>query len=547
MASPFAQYLGTNYCPTDAEVLEIKNLIVRPIRQLLSLDEEIAQLRKSIEKLEESREILSSYVAEHSALISPIRRIPEDVLSEIFFACLPTHRNCVMSASEAPVLLGRICSLWRAVSLATPRLWASLHIVEPRNNAANKLIQRFDATKMWLGRSGRCPLSISIHWENFNVIPLYRHAEQAEMLPSPPDLLMNELIPFAGRWKHVKFVTSRAAFQVLAQIAVTDVPMLESIVVYLQNGHHSTNHNADWTQYGIFNGPCVSSFSTLAQEFKDSIPLRWSLLTELVLTGPHWESSLDDEKALQTLSRCPQLRICELSINIPSFTPLQHPPVELLQLDSLKLELGDMNSLFLTRLFVPNLRNFVLQGPVNSLPPFLASCERLETFDVGISQFDKASLSEVFCALSPQTMHHLALRDHGWPQGMVSSYPFDDDILAMFAPGRDSQCCLPSLQTLTVVAGHEISDRALQQFVVSRMTMAGTGGYGAPSSLKRIRVQFYRPMKLDIKAGLQLFLDEGLEIETRYMPLPPTPSPWMGLPDAPHPARPPPTGYPVQW
>ncbi|KAJ7634614.1 hypothetical protein FB45DRAFT_909361, partial [Roridomyces roridus] len=44
--------------------------------------------------------------------------------------CLPTHRNCVMDASEAPLLLGRISSAWRALSLATPRLWASLHIVD---------------------------------------------------------------------------------------------------------------------------------------------------------------------------------------------------------------------------------------------------------------------------------------------------------------------------------------------------------------------------------------------------------------------------------
>ncbi|KAF8213696.1 hypothetical protein K438DRAFT_1105548 [Mycena galopus ATCC 62051] len=30
------------------------------------------------------------------------------------------HRNCVSSASEAPILLGRICSSWRAISLSTP-------------------------------------------------------------------------------------------------------------------------------------------------------------------------------------------------------------------------------------------------------------------------------------------------------------------------------------------------------------------------------------------------------------------------------------------
>ncbi|KAJ6456394.1 hypothetical protein C8R45DRAFT_1034332 [Mycena sanguinolenta] len=35
-------------------------------------------------------------------------------------ACMPTHRNCVMSAAEAPVILGRICSSWRAISIHRP-------------------------------------------------------------------------------------------------------------------------------------------------------------------------------------------------------------------------------------------------------------------------------------------------------------------------------------------------------------------------------------------------------------------------------------------
>ncbi|KAJ7022722.1 hypothetical protein C8F04DRAFT_1137129 [Mycena alexandri] len=106
----------------------------------------------------------------HKALLSPLRRLPLDIIQEIFLACIPTHRNCVMSASEAPVLLGRICSSWRAIALSTPRLWSRLHIVEPQRlpqrfngaDIAAKAAQRFATTKMWLGRSGNCPLSISL-------------------------------------------------------------------------------------------------------------------------------------------------------------------------------------------------------------------------------------------------------------------------------------------------------------------------------------------------------------------------------------------------
>ncbi|KAF8213683.1 hypothetical protein K438DRAFT_1550126, partial [Mycena galopus ATCC 62051] len=127
MASPFILRLGTNYCPTDEEVAEIKSHLVEPSLRLKELDDKIAELQKAIDKLAEERDGLGAYVGAHKALISPVRRLPLDIIQEIFIACLPTHRNCVMSASEAPILLGRICSSWRALSLSTPRLWASLH------------------------------------------------------------------------------------------------------------------------------------------------------------------------------------------------------------------------------------------------------------------------------------------------------------------------------------------------------------------------------------------------------------------------------------
>ncbi|KAF8213658.1 hypothetical protein K438DRAFT_1547607, partial [Mycena galopus ATCC 62051] len=127
MASPFLLRLGTNYCPTDDEVVDIKDFLVEPTLRLKELGDKIAELQQTIDKLAEERDGIRTYVEAHKALISPVRRLPLDIMQEIFIACLPTHRNCVMSASEAPVLLGRICSSWRALSLSTPRLWASLH------------------------------------------------------------------------------------------------------------------------------------------------------------------------------------------------------------------------------------------------------------------------------------------------------------------------------------------------------------------------------------------------------------------------------------
>ncbi|KAF8200069.1 hypothetical protein K438DRAFT_1823158 [Mycena galopus ATCC 62051] len=171
MSSPFASRLGTNYCPGDAELAQIRALLVEPCLKLKRLDDEIAATRKALDKLAEERDALGAYVGAQRILMSPNRRLPLDIIEKIFATCLPTNRNCVMSAQEAPVILGWICSSWRAISLATPRLWSRLHIVEPTFYDRMppplwllevKRVQQLEVAEAWLQRSGTCPLSISL-------------------------------------------------------------------------------------------------------------------------------------------------------------------------------------------------------------------------------------------------------------------------------------------------------------------------------------------------------------------------------------------------
>ncbi|KAJ7019420.1 hypothetical protein C8F04DRAFT_1147501 [Mycena alexandri] len=225
MISPFAGLLGTNYCPTDEEVSEIRVLLVDPAHRLKHLNDAITELQTALDKLVEERDGLVAYMDGHKALISPVRRLPLDVIQEIFIACMPTHRNCVMSALEAPVLLGRICSSWRTIAYSTPRLWARVHIVEPLFYTINRLdpasidsdakaAQRFAATKEWLGRSGQCPLSISL--QNG---PDHRPLNAT----SPTPCFLQALVLFASRWEHMEFTLSFVAFNAISHLTKTDL------------------------------------------------------------------------------------------------------------------------------------------------------------------------------------------------------------------------------------------------------------------------------------------------------------------------------------
>ncbi|KAF8176670.1 hypothetical protein K438DRAFT_1485893, partial [Mycena galopus ATCC 62051] len=70
----------------------------------------------------EQRASLKRPIDAHRAVISPMRRVPHDVLVEICISCLPSH-NALIDPAEAPLILGRICRHWRSVAYSTPTLW----------------------------------------------------------------------------------------------------------------------------------------------------------------------------------------------------------------------------------------------------------------------------------------------------------------------------------------------------------------------------------------------------------------------------------------
>ncbi|KAF7309152.1 F-box domain-containing protein [Mycena kentingensis (nom. inval.)] len=146
-ASPF----GTNAVPTDVEARLIRASMSAP-------QEELARLDALIATSTARRQSLCDYIAACDALLSPARRLPPEVVSEVFLACLPDEHNPSMSAQDAPLKLGHICRAWREIALSNPRLWSSVHIVYPL------VVARDDGIELllnWLELSGVLPLLIS--------------------------------------------------------------------------------------------------------------------------------------------------------------------------------------------------------------------------------------------------------------------------------------------------------------------------------------------------------------------------------------------------
>ncbi|KAJ6456368.1 hypothetical protein C8R45DRAFT_576748 [Mycena sanguinolenta] len=518
MSSPFASRLGTNYCPSDAEFTQIQGLLLEPCLQLQHLDDKIAVMRKALEKLTEERDALGAYMEAHKALLSPARRLPRDIIEEIFMACLPTHRNCVMSATEAPLSLGRICSTWRAISLSTPRLWCRLHIVQPYpgNSALHKakVAQRLEVGDAWLKRSGNCALSISLEGTIGSADFI---AEQARFL--------NLLIPHASRWQNICLSISSAVLEKLSHLTEDDVPLLEDLKLALSP---QCNGSLTWASSGIFHAPNLSRFSISKSIITVSdLPLRWNQLTDLDLMGPPIGAGHPQtcDIVLGALSSCHNLRTCKVVVFGPPETPPRGLYIKLLYLHIFDLMCVGAPLLIsghlLSCLSLPELRDFKLDGIEDfestasaDLISFLAASTRLETISICSSTFSKSSLTNLLRGLPP-TICRLDLIDSRYTLARVI---LDDDVLATL---EVSTLC-PALQVLVISSAscHEMSDKALLRLISSRMPI-----------LRRVEIAFDREMQVDILPELQSFLEDGRQISLAYTPPSHNFSPWMGLPD----------------
>ncbi|KAJ7765761.1 hypothetical protein B0H16DRAFT_1524297 [Mycena metata] len=510
MISPFASRLGTNYCPADDEISQIKAFLFDPSLRLKRIDEESAVLQRE-------RDFLATSIDAHKALITPVRRLPLDIIQEIFLACLPAHRNCVMSATEAPVLLGRICSLWRAISLNMPRLWTRINVVQPYRQhwtpsdmlANAKGAQRVEVLKTWLGRSGELPLSISL-------VAINPQSIQA-------------LLPFAARWQHIQFLSKMPSslLEPLSRMTEADVPMLETITFH----HGLPPRQEDWGGFTMFGGPRLSGFTAATRDFATGdLPLRWHQLTTLRMRGFPNGDGMTSHNILQLLSRCPQLRACKVAFGNSGDT--SHPPVELKFLHSLHLVSGavdDAVSFFLDRLLLPELRNFTLRTPnahytqtngQHDPPPlfrYIALWNKLESLEIDTGLFPESSWLQAIRSL-PTTMRQLVIHN------TRIRLPIETTLTILTPlPGIPAQC--PVLEGLVISRSRSLPEAALLRFIAARMRGA------SPPTLRRVEVAFNREMEADILPDLQLFIDSGLRVSVTYHP--PAEihgsSPWTGL------------------
>ena len=134
-------------------------------------------------------------MAKHS--VFPINQFPREILAEIFWNCLPGTNSKQMLKG---MRLFSICSSWRQLALATPKLWTTVGMVigNPDRDPSATGTQ---VVNTWLERSGTLPLNLYL-----TQLPLSMSYNIPPMSSTDPVLAQSILSAFyshSSRWQDV--------------------------------------------------------------------------------------------------------------------------------------------------------------------------------------------------------------------------------------------------------------------------------------------------------------------------------------------------------
>ncbi|THU98333.1 hypothetical protein K435DRAFT_777549 [Dendrothele bispora CBS 962.96] len=156
-------------------------------KDLGDYDTEIARLETAISVLKYKRERLEDYVAKCRSLLSPIRRLPPEILSLIFlFQCrkFANMFNLYEPDKTLPAfVLSQVCTGWRNVALNTPTMWSNLDIAvgwcsDPSGSRSKDIDLALPLIRQCLNRSSQAPLTLTLYFWG----PLHRENDFSSIL-----------------------------------------------------------------------------------------------------------------------------------------------------------------------------------------------------------------------------------------------------------------------------------------------------------------------------------------------------------------------------
>ncbi|KAF5341976.1 hypothetical protein D9611_001686 [Ephemerocybe angulata] len=229
--------IGTNYVPDAEEVAVLKSLVRIREDTIQSMDTRIQELKDELASLNVQRARHIQAVEDYRALISPIKQIPDDILTNILLSLLPnlqTKNGPKMSSKHPAVVASHVSRGWRSLALGTPLLWSFIDVEIPINSYPFKWLEHVsrvqgykDAVEAWISRSAECPLAIRMVDRGFSLI----EGSPSAVIKARKEVV-DAILACSGRWKCVCFnfrSVSEATVDLFRLLEATPLPLLESV------------------------------------------------------------------------------------------------------------------------------------------------------------------------------------------------------------------------------------------------------------------------------------------------------------------------------
>ncbi|KIK54983.1 hypothetical protein GYMLUDRAFT_106902, partial [Collybiopsis luxurians FD-317 M1] len=122
----------SGYLPSLSEHTLIGQLIDEAEEDRKKYVEELERLQMAAAQLANKQKTLDAYIADLRCAVAPIRKMPPELLGEVFksLCCGSTGTNVVTKKDPylQTVVLSHVCSRWRTIVQSMPALWSSIII-----------------------------------------------------------------------------------------------------------------------------------------------------------------------------------------------------------------------------------------------------------------------------------------------------------------------------------------------------------------------------------------------------------------------------------
>ncbi|KAF7370265.1 ABC protein [Mycena sanguinolenta] len=368
----------SNDPPSESQVPVLQDFISKGRTRMAALESKIELLDSLMDKLVEEKNELAAEICMHEGSLSPLRRMPTEILSHIFAFTLPPHHP---GAEPAPWTVSAVCARWRAISVSQPCFWTTIQYDDDLNGTS---VFKY---RTQLSRSGQLPLNIEFRANYWGVLtPEARR-------------ILDLVCVHSERWGSVSFMVPKEVYRQLRPVIQGSLPRLRTLEIDIPLSVYD-----DWDEDGqdalwdLNDAPVLHTvfFNRELWGFPLTMSLPWSQLRRYGGCS-EWDTHLD------ALRKAPNLVDC--SLEIQDWSSVTEDPVLLPHLRRLSLS----SPYFLESLQTPALEELYCDYDASPILSFLqqqtCKLQKLVMWDCSMDP-DPVDLTRIVEALP--TIRHLA-------------------------------------------------------------------------------------------------------------------------------------------